>query len=188
MGADVIHGTECCVTLIMLIARWYWNWQLLNGKMILSIKPKWRTSLKLLLILKNYAMSIINRQKRALTVQLGMGILPTKIETGRFRNMSREELFMSYVEWMKLKTFLRKCPVYDDLKQLLYRKAQSVSFDFNTYGSEEKLISLMKYVWSKVSIYSLNDLNRRKNILYIRVGRQSQRLPYHMRLIYGLNL
>ena len=56
-------------------------------------KPKLRTCInfKNALNPENYAMSIINRQKRALTAQLRMGMLPIKIETGWFRNMPLEE-------------------------------------------------------------------------------------------------
>ena len=51
---------------------------------------------------ENNALSSINRQKRALAIQLSMGTLPIKIETWQFRNMPLE-IFVSYVGWMKFK-------------------------------------------------------------------------------------
>ena len=134
-------------------------------------KPKLRTSVKFKDALnpENYAMSIINRQKRALTAQLRMGILPIKIETGRFRNMPLEERICELCRMNEIEGeehFLCKWPVHDDLRHSLYRKAQDVCFDFDTYTSEGKLISLMKYVWRDVPTYIVNAWNRKKNILY----------------------
>ena len=114
-------------------------------------------------------MLIVNRQKRASTAQLRMGILPIKIETGRFRNTPLEERISELCRMNVIEDeeqFLCKCPVYDDLRHSLYRKAQDVCLDFNTYTSKEKLISLTKYVWRDVSTYIVNVWNRRKNILY----------------------
>ena len=98
-----------------------------------------------------------------------MGILPIKIETGRFKNMPLKEHTCELCRMDEIEDkehFLCKCPVYDDLRHSLYRKAQDVCHDFNTYTSEEKVVSLMKYVWRDVSRYIVNAWNRRKNILY----------------------
>ena len=73
--------------------------------------------------------------------------------------------------------FLNKCPVYDDLRHSLYRKAQDVCFDFNTYTSEEKLISLMKYVWMDVSTYIVMLGIEGKIFCIIKMGWQKQRMP-----------
>ena len=125
-------------------------------------------------------MSIINHQKRALTTKLGMGILPIKIETDRIINMPLEERICELCRMNEIEDeehFLCKCPVYDDLRYSLYRRAQDVCFDFNTYTSEEKLISLMKYVWRDVSTYIVNAWNRRKIFCITEVGWQKQRMP-----------
>ena len=66
--------------------------------------------------------------------------------------------------------FLCKCQENDYLRHSLYRKSQDVCFDFNTYTSEEKLISLMEYVWRDVSTYSVNAWNRMKIFCIIKVG------------------
>ena len=110
-------------------------------------------------------MSSINRQKRALTAQLRMGILPIKIETGQFRDMPLEERICELCRMNEIEDeehILCKCPVYDDLMHSLCRKAQDVCLEFNTYTSGKKLISLMKYVRRDVSTYIVNAWNRRK--------------------------
>ena len=121
-------------------------------------KPKFRTYIKFKDALnpENYAISIINRQRRAITAQLRIGILPIKIETGRFRHMPLEERICGLFRMNVIEDeehFLCKCPIYD-LWHSLYRKAQDVCFDFNTYTSEEKLISLEICVEGCFNIHS----------------------------------
>ena len=67
---------------------------LIRGKDDVVSKQKLRTHIKFedALNHENYAMSIMSRQKRALTAQLRMGILPIKGETGRFRYTPLAEL------------------------------------------------------------------------------------------------
>ena len=76
-------------------------------------KPKLRTyrTFKATFATENYVIKNISRRKRSLLCQLRIGILPLRIETGRFRNLPVKNGFVRYAEMVisKMRNILCVC-------------------------------------------------------------------------------
>ena len=83
-------------------------------------KPKLRTyvQIKDTFEPEPYVLSNINRQRRSLLTQIRLGILPVKIETGRFRSLSLDQMICELCEMQKVENeihFIFECPLYNNL-------------------------------------------------------------------------
>ena len=116
-----------------------------------------------------YFLSNISRQRRSLLAQIRLGILPIKIETGRFRSLPVEQRLCELCEMHKVENemhFLCECPLYHDFRETLYDHAKLITNDFVTMGMQEKFVYLMKHMWREVSCYLVQSWNIRKDKLY----------------------
>ena len=134
-------------------------------------KPKLRTyvQIKDTFEPEPYVLSNISRQRKSLLAQIRLGILPIKIETGRFRSLSVDQRICELCEMRKVENeihFICECPLYNDFRETLYEHAKLTRNDFITMGMQGKFVHLMKYMWREVSHYLVQAWNRRKDKLY----------------------
>ena len=98
-------------------------------------------------------LSNISRQRRSLLTQIRLGILPIKIETGRFRSFSVDQRI--YVNCVKVQNkihFICECPLYNDFRETLYEHAKLVRNDFTTMGKQGKFVQLVhRYIMTSVN-------------------------------------
>ena len=116
-----------------------------------------------------YVQFIHDRQTRSLLAQLRCGILPLKIETGRFSRLPVEERLCELCNNEQVESeihFICYCPLYDDVRTNMYNQVKLICHDFETMTTENKFVYLMKYRWRDVSKYISQAWNIRKAKLY----------------------
>ena len=142
-----------------------------NWKKEAENKPKLRTFVlyKHEISPELYCCRIINRQRRAIFAQFRSGILPLKIETGRFRKLKVEERLCEMCDLNKIEDeqhFLCECPKYSGLRLPLLRKAREQIALFDTLDPQGQFISLVTIMWREVSFFLEDAWNVRKSELY----------------------
>ena len=115
----------------------------------------------------------------ALRYQFRAGILPLRIETGRFhvksdtengnvRHLQVEERTCQMCNSHEIENefhFLLVCPFYNDYRANLFNSIR-VSHEFNTMTMDEKFIFLNKMYKKNLAKYICLSWERRKSILY----------------------
>ena len=134
-------------------------------------KPKLRTYVQIKDIFEPepYVLSNICRQRGSLLTQIRLGILPIKIETGRFMSLPVQQRLCELCEMHKVENeihFLCECPLYHDFRETLYDHAKLMTNDSVTMGMQEKFVYLMNHMWREVSCYLVQSWNIRKDKLY----------------------
>ena len=124
-------------------------------------KPKLRTyrTLKATFANENYVIKVISRRKRSLLCQLLIGILPLRIETGRFRNLPVEERVCEICgngDIEDEKHFVCGCQEYQDLRNMLYSKATDKKNEFPNMDTNAKFNYLVSDMWRDVATF-IND-------------------------------
>ena len=110
-----------------------------------------------------------DRQKRSLFAQIRIGILPLKIETGRFSNIAVNERHCEMCSSQNIEDelhFICVCPLYDDLRNNLFASASQISQNFNFLNNTQKLIFLFQKVGRDLSKFLSHAWQRRRNMLY----------------------
>ena len=112
--------------------------------------------------------------------QFRCGILPIRIETGRFRNIKDEEsgkarklkpeerlcLICQSGEIENKLHFLCFCPKYNYLREILFSKMQNITENFLSMRSEEKFKFMMIKGWRDVANFLNDAWGVRKSMLY----------------------
>ncbi len=134
-------------------------------------KPKLRTYIryKESVCTEKYVMFLDSRYSRSLFAQFRHGILPLRIETGRYKNLPLEERLCELCNIGAVedeKHFLCECIIYVKPRTQLYNKVTIINPSFSHFDNEEKLIFLMKKCWKEVSIYIQCAWKIRQNCLY----------------------
>ena len=118
-----------------------------------------------------YLCKVQNRQHRSVLAQLRCGILPLKIETGRYQNIPKELRLCTLCEENVIENeihFLLYCSKYDNIRTTFYNAVNSISTGFQNLDDIEKLRVIMtpeivcctaEYIW--------NCFNIRKSTLYL---------------------
>ena len=106
---------------------------------------------------ENYATKHLARNKRSLFAQLRIGILPLKIETGRFTNIPVDNRICVYCDSGEIEDefhFVLSCEFYVDFRDILLQKCNELNNNFESLSRIEK----MKYILSNkdIIIYSVN--------------------------------
>ena len=105
----------------------------------LTTFPKLRTYTKFKnkYTLENYVLSpTLSKQERSAFAQFRCGILPIRVETGRFRNEHLHERVCIFCENNCIEDeehFLVKCPLYSNLRKKYFHMFGSEHFDNNRY-------------------------------------------------------
>ena len=134
-------------------------------------KPKLRTyrTFKVTFATENYVIKDISRRKRSLLRQLRIGILPLRIEKGRFRNLPVEERVCEICgngDIEDEKHFVCGCQEYQDLRNMLYSKATDKQNEFPNMDTNAKFNYLVSDMWRDVATFINDAWCRRSNILY----------------------
>ena len=111
----------------------------------------------------------IPKYKRSLFAQLRGGILPLHIETGRFLNRPVDERTCMLCETDAVEDeihFVIHCPLYDDIRSILFAKATHMFPDFHLYDELDKFVYLLKD-FQKETINFIHDAcQRRSSTIY----------------------
>ena len=113
---------------------------------------------------------MINRQHRSALAKFRCGVAPLKIETGRYERIPHDQRFcFSCANKVEDEIHvLTECPLYDDLRHVLYQKAADSSGTFIHLSDNEKMcFVLSNREISKTSAKTCYEiLNRRRTLLY----------------------
>ena len=118
--------------------------------------------------LEPYVYKVINRSHRSILAQLRCGILPLKIETGRFTNVPVEFclcLFCSDNCVENEDHFSFHCELYQEIRESFFVKISKKLPLFNTLAFGEKFKSLMEEDLIKETseyIYKIFNIRRSK--------------------------
>ena len=142
-------------------------------------KPKLRTY-KNTFKTESYLFHFLSRQHRSFIAQLRLGILPLRIETGRFENI-KDSLTGRFcklkVEERKCqicnlddiedeKHFLCICQVYDGERYLMYEKVMEKNCNFVNLSTEMKFKYLVTHEYKLLGAFISKCWNIRTQILY----------------------
>ena len=114
---------------------------------------------------------ICNRAKRSLLSKFRTGILPLRIETGRWYQGTRLEDRVCEIcgngEIEDESHFLLKCNAYEDFRRVLFRNCSVINHNFSLLNDTEKLIYIVNCQERDLANYILYAWNRRRNFLYM---------------------
>ncbi len=114
---------------------------------------------------EDYVSKINHRYERSLFSQFRHGILPLKIETGRFQKLSVEARCCEYCTDNAIEDemhFICTCSLYNEIRIHLFTRAQESNILFNNLSVKEKFIYLLKRKWKDVSSFIINAWNIRQ--------------------------
>ena len=137
------------------------------------VKPKLRTyvTFKDNINTEPYVKFLMSKRARSLFTQFRHGILPLKIETGRFRNLPVAQRICELCQMDIVEDevhFLCTCPLYVNIRYSLFKKAADFDKDFVNLDVERKCVFLMKIFWKDVSNFVVTAWGIRQNVLYRR--------------------
>ena len=135
----------------------------------IASKPKLRTYIKFKEEPKREDYIFFPRLERSLLAQLRLGILPLKIETGRFVNLPLENRTCTLCDMIVLEDeahFVTRCPLYEIHRSQLFQTAEQLDPNFNTLQDEQKLIFLLNSLPKALSKFLKIAWNKRQNELY----------------------
>lgn len=181
--ADIYHNViECDLTLVRQKIS-----DLVKTEWLESVqaKPKLRTYklFKTNCDVENYITACLPRRERSLLAQFRLGILPLRIETGRWRKVRDAEtgkyrglevqericeLCQNGVE--DEQHFLCLCPTFDQYRQELYTAACEHDSLFLDYSIEGKFIFLLTTCWRNSAKFLSVAWLKRQNLLYRKVN------------------
>ena len=110
----------------------------------------------------------MSRGKRSPLAQLRLGILPLKIETGRFSNLDREERLCDFCKDAVEDEihFLFHCGLYHEFREFLFSKAREISPHFDTRDVVENLDFLMTNMPFDLANFVSDAFCKRKEFMY----------------------
>jgi hypothetical protein len=138
----------------------------------LSNKPKLRTyrKYKQTVGVEPYILQFMSRKSRSLLSQFRCGILPLRIETGRFQNIELENRLCKYCECNVIedeKHFLCECTLYNSERMNLYREARCVIQDFDDMSADDKFCAIVNSCQKSLSKYIYDAWNVRQQMCYM---------------------
>ena len=117
-----------------------------------------------------YLSKVTNRQHRSVLAQFRCGILPLKIETGRFQNIPKELRLCCFCPLDAIEDelhFLFTCAKYNDLRNAYFTSVNVKKVTFDTSNEVDKLNILMGDMFVKSTAeYLWKCFNLRQNCLY----------------------
>ena len=134
-------------------------------------KPKLRTYrlFKNNVHTEEFVSNIRCRRERSLFSQFRHGILPLKIETGRFKNIQLQDRICEYCDLQEVEDethFLCNCTLYCDIRNPLFDKACSTNHNFAGIDDKNKFSYLLMNMWQDVSKFVSHAWNIRHQYMY----------------------
>lgn len=118
-----------------------------------------------------YIYKIQNRYHRSIFAQLRCGILPLKVETGRYTNIPKEFRLCIFCDKNVIEDemhFLFDCSLYDEIRKEYWGKFKNILQSFELLTSEDKFSKFMSGDFVKLSSeYVSMCYNLRQTKLYI---------------------
>lgn len=119
---------------------------------------------------EKYVLSNIQRRYKSAFAKFRFGVAPLKIETGRYENMAVNDrkCFICLDDVEDEKHVILTCPLYADLRRILYNECASFNVDFNNMSDDEKFLFLFSNndVSVLVAKTCFSILSRRNSFLY----------------------
>ena len=133
----------------------------------IKIKPKlnFYSSIKNAMEKEKYILINLSRFEKSIISQLRYGILPLRVETGRFRNEKREERICNMCNTNEIEDenhFLYRCTFYLDERELLYNKVNLL----NNLNDIEKSKMLFSEHIRQFAKYVKSIYIKRRNYIY----------------------
>lgn len=116
---------------------------------------------------ENYVKSYMSKQERSFLAQLRCGVLPLRVETGRYNGLRPEQRTCQICDSGEVENechFILDCDKYTTERQILYSKIDDQSFQ--TLNSPEKLKFLLTNACKHVAKYTMQSFLIRKSYLY----------------------
>ena len=164
----ILHKEVCCIENVIpkLREKMIHDWKLEIVK-----KPKLRTFVRFkdTVETEQYVKCLSSRYARSLFTQFRHGILPLKIETGRFKNLPIEDRICELCQLRNVEDechFLCVCPLYAQLRHSLFIKGSEVHQTFFELSKEDQLVILMSNCWKDVSNFVVSAWQIRQSVLY----------------------
>ena len=118
---------------------------------------------------EKYVLMNLNRSERSILAQFRRGILPLRIETGRYIGEKPHERLCKVCLSGQVEDelhFLFKCSLYDDLRNHLHSTITDTD-SFFLLSDADKLKHLMNNYPRQIAKYLRNAFEKRKNFLYV---------------------
>ena len=112
---------------------------------------------------ENYLLSTLSKGEKSYFAQFRCGILPLRVETGRYIGLNANETLCTSNEIEDELHLLLKCSLYDDLRRTLIAKAVETNDTFLQLSDIRKLVYMVEKHYVYVAKFILN---RRKSCLY----------------------
>ena len=106
---------------------------------------------------------------RSLFAQFRLGVLPLRIETGRFQNLPCEQRICQLCDLHKVEDefhFIMECIIYQDLRNTLFFQAQNKNAEFNDLSAVLKFVFLIS-MWRETANYIEAAWKKRQNLIYV---------------------
>ena len=135
-------------------------------------KPKLRTycTFKTTYCVEGYLNLDLSRSERSLLAQFRLGILPLRIETGRFRGEALNTRTCRFCDLNEIEDephFIFHCSLYNDIRHILLNNVRIACPEFPTFNDTRKLNHIMTKHPRLVSKFVSRAFNRRRDILYV---------------------
>ena len=151
-------------------------------KLALDIKPKLRTlkEFKTDYKVEPYTEAYLTRFQRSLLSQYRCGILPLRVETGRFnlirdnetknlRHLNLEERLCQLCDRGSVEDefhFTCVCPLYSTPRLKMFNEINKCNVNFNNLETFQQFVYINKYCQKLLAKYIENAWNLRKNSLF----------------------
>ena len=119
----------------------------------------------MILELKGIYFSSLSKSERSHLAQSRCGILPLRLEAGRFVGLSVEERICNLCNINETEDelhFLLGCTCYNELRNRLTTKAVELLTGFSTLNDAQKRVYLMENHYGYVANYIVAAMNKRK--------------------------
>lgn len=118
---------------------------------------------------EKYLSCHLTRRERSLFAQFRMGILPLRLETGRYRNEKVNDricMLCNRNEIEDEKHFIFQCPLYTEEREILYNKINRKCPEFERLDMNEQLYITMTDFVIPTSKYINEAFMKRRQTLY----------------------
>ena len=118
---------------------------------------------------EKYLLSNMTKLEKSHFAQFRCGILPLRVETGRYSGLSVHERTCNICNSNETEDeihFLFKCACYHDLRQSLIDKATETKSNFLLLNDVEKLRHVVENHFINVAKFIVDAMQRRKSVLY----------------------
>ena len=134
-----------------------------------NAKPKLRTYklFKSTYQSEPYVTRYLSRSSRSIFSQFRTGILPLRIETGRYNNLPLHERLCVYCQENEIEDefhFLLECPLYTDMRQELLNQCNQIVSNFQDSSKDCKLKLILgnERILSHAVNFVVNAYHKRK--------------------------